>query len=110
MSGVEPKRMNSRNRKPPSRSARVIGNSLALMAAQVGTMVIGIITLPLLVPMIGPVGYGAWVVISGLLGYFSIFDFGLGGSFVAQLSRRLDDREGLRQIITIGVAAYAVGL
>lgn len=108
MNGTKPQSMNTRNNPTPSRSQRVIGNSLALIMAQVGTMVIGIITLPLLVPMVGPIGYGAWVIISGLLGYFAVFDFGLGGTFVAQLARRLDDREALRQIITVGVMAYGI--
>ncbi len=98
--------MNTYNLRTISRGHRVIGNSLALILAQVATMVLGLMALPLILPMIGPVGYGIWVIISGFSGYFSVFDMGLGGTFVAQLARRLEDHDGLRQIITIGVLAY----
>ncbi len=98
--------MNPRPPITPSQSRRVIGNSAALMSAQIGTMVIGLVMLPILVHMMGSVAYGVWVVISGLLGYFGVFDFGLGGAFVAQLARQLSDRQALRQIITLGVLAY----
>lgn len=75
---------------------------------QLLTLFIGFAALPIVIHYIGLSLYGVWVIIFGLVTMLAIFDLGLGGTFVTQLSMALarEDIHQVRQILTLSVLFY----
>ena len=71
----------------------MIKNSLVNIAGSVVPLAIALITVPLYLPLIGEERYGILAVIWVLLGYFGIFDFGLGRATARQMSKIDNDKD-----------------
>ena len=96
-------------------------DALPLMARNVGSRyvaivvdaVIGLVLLPMNVAHLGPAAYGLWSLGASVSMYFTMLDFGYGGSltkFVAQY-RAWRDRSALNEIMsTMFVVRMTVGL
>ncbi len=79
-----------------------------IATANVLTLLIGFAALPIVIHFIGLSLYGVWVIVFGLVTMLAIFDFGVGGTFVTQLSMALarHDTRQARQILTLSVIFY----
>jgi len=66
---------------------------------------LGVITIPYLIKHIGVESFGILTLIWGLIGYFSLFDFGLGRALTQQVAARLvsDDRKNIPHLVKSGI-------
>ncbi len=46
----------------------------------------GFVVVPVAISRVGLALYGVWVILSGVLSCFYLFDLGVGGTFVTQLA------------------------
>jgi O-antigen/teichoic acid export membrane protein len=69
---------------------------------------IGFLLTPVLVHGLGDAGYGLWVTVFSLTGYFGLFDQGIRPSLVRYVSRdhALGDREGVARTLNSALALY----
>lgn len=74
-------------------------------------MLAGFIIAPFLVRQLGESGYGLWVLIASVTGYFDLFDLGLRGSLGRNLAfyRAKGDVAGVRAIFNTGLALLLTG-
>lgn len=89
-------------------------NSVWNLMGSVIPMVVGLITIPILMKSIGIEKFGILSLIWALIGYFSIFDFGVGRALTQGVSKALVDklnsniynliRAGLRVTLITGLA------
>jgi O-antigen/teichoic acid export membrane protein len=94
------------------RSALNFISSISLMAF---TMLIGFVTTPMLLKWLGEELYGAYRATLDCYGYLTLLELGLDGALLAILSRVMHQkgiapevcRAELRQVIAIGLRAYA---
>jgi len=92
------------------RSVRVLRNVLTNYLRYFSAGVIGFLLTPVMVHALGNGGYGLWVTIFSLTGYFGLFDQGIRPSLVRYVSRdhALGDREGLSRTLSSAMVMYAV--
>lgn len=83
---------------------------MAMTLATALTLLMGFVVIPIAIGRVGLVLYGVWVILSGVLSYFSLFDLGVGGTFVTQLAMAASrhDRLTVRQIVTVSLVLYAI--
>ncbi len=93
-----------------TRTHKVLRNSIAMTLATTLTLLMGFVVIPIAIDRVGLALWGVWVILSGVLSYFSLFDLGVGGTFVTQLAMAATRRDHLtvRQIATISLLLYAV--
>lgn len=95
------------------RSVRVLRNVLTNYLRFFSAGVIGFLLTPIMVHSLGDTGYGLWVTIFSLTGYFGLFDQGIRPSLVRYVSRdhARGDRDGLSRTLSSAMVLYtAVGL
>ena len=95
------------------RSIRVLRNVLSNYLRFFSAGVIGFLITPVMVHALGDGGYGLWVTIFSLTGYFGLFDQGIRPSLVRYVSRdhALGDREGLSRTLSSALVLYgAIGV
>ncbi len=87
---------------------KVFRNSMAMTGATIIILLMGFVVIPVAIHRVGLALYGVWVILSGVLSYFSLFDLGVGGTFVTQLAMAAahHERHTVRQIITISLLLY----
>lgn len=80
-------------------------NSIWNLFGSIIPMLLGLITIPYLIEHIGLEKFGVLTLIWALIGYFSLFDFGIGRALTLQVSFHLSDgsKEKLPGIIKTGV-------
>lgn len=61
-------------------------------------ILITLITLPILLPLIGEQRYGLLMIFWAFIGYFGLFDLGLGRALANQVAKNLDDKVLLNQL------------
>jgi len=72
-------------------------------------MLVGLVSIPILIKAIGVEAFGLLTLIWTLIGYFSLFDFGLGRALTQQISRARDlNRDQLTQLAASGLFATLV--
>jgi len=94
------------------RSIRVLRNVLSNYLRFFSAGVIGFLITPVMVHMLGDGGYGLWVTIFSLTGYFGLFDQGIRPSLIRYVSRdhALGDRDGLSSTLSSALLLYgAIG-
>lgn len=66
---------------------------------------LGVVTIPYLIKQIGVEAFGILTLIWGLIGYFSLFDFGLGRALTQQVASRLvsDDKQNIPHLVKSGL-------
>lgn len=70
-------------------------NTLWNLAGAGVPLLVAVFTIPYLLRQLGPEGFGVLTLVWALIGYFSLFDFGIGRALTYELGRRAgsDDRE-----------------
>ena len=66
-------------------------------------MLVGVITIPILMNKIGIERFGILSIIWVLIGYFSIFDFGVGRALTQGVAKLRESKEGVHDLIKIGL-------
>lgn len=69
--------------------ARLLSNTAWNVAGQVAPLVVGVLTLPLLIRLVGLERFGFITLVWVLVGYASIFDFGIGRALVRTVAAHL---------------------
>jgi O-antigen/teichoic acid export membrane protein len=71
--------------------------------------VVGVFVTPFIIKCIGIERFGVWAIIGVITGYFSLFDFGVGSSFVKYLSEYYTRKEydKINQVINTGLVFYS---
>lgn len=87
--------------------ASVKSHTIWNMAGAGLPLLVGLIAIPILIDHIGVEAFGLLSIIWTLIGYFSLFDFGLGRALTQQISgmRHLNDKRQLFQFSFSGLAA-----
>lgn len=88
-------------------------NTLLNLVGQGAPLVVAVVAIPILIPRIGTDRFGLLVIAWAVLGYFSLFDVGLGRSLTQLVAERLgsDRRDGIPALARTGLFMMAgVGL
>ncbi|HTM57397.1 MAG TPA: polysaccharide biosynthesis C-terminal domain-containing protein [Candidatus Udaeobacter sp.] len=90
------------------RSVRVLRNVVTNYLRLFSAGVIGFLLTPIMVHGLGDGGYGLWVTIFSLTGYFGLIDQGIRPSLVRYVSRdhARGDREGLSRTLSSAILLY----
>lgn len=91
------------------RSIRVLRNIITNYLRFFVTGFLGFVVTPLMVRTLGDGGYGLWVTIFSLTGYFGLFDQGIRPSLVRYVSRdhARGDQEGLSRTVSSALGIYS---
>lgn len=96
-------------------SRRVVGNAVSVMAAQLGSYALPLVTVPYLLRVIGPEHYGLIAFSQAVMAYFvTLVNYGFNLSATRELAVRRDDRalrsELFSTVITIKLGLCALSL
>jgi O-antigen/teichoic acid export membrane protein len=74
-------------------------------------MLAGFVIAPILVARLGQTGYGFWVLIASLTGYFDLLDLGLRGSLGRNIAfhKAKNDRAGINAVVCTGLGLLLTG-
>ena len=98
------------NAKEQSLTNKIARNTSYNMGGRFFNIVTGIIMTPYIMHYVGVERYGIWAIVGVVTGYFGLFDFGVGMSFVkyiAEFNAKKDYRK-LNEIINSGFIFYSV--
>lgn len=92
------------------RSVRVLRNVITNYLRFFAGGAISFLLTPVMVHTLGDGGYGLWVMVFSLTGYFGLVDQGIRPSLVRYVSRAqaADDHEDLRRTISSAIALYSI--
>ncbi|WP_026961379.1 oligosaccharide flippase family protein [Alicyclobacillus herbarius] len=87
---------------------RVFFNSTALTAMKMLGLLISFFVTPITIHQLGMADYGLWAILSGMVSYFTLLDFGTGSTFMTQfaLFYAADNRQRIREVMTFGIVFY----
>jgi O-antigen/teichoic acid export membrane protein len=95
-------------------STRILArNTLLSLVAQLAPLLVAVVTVPLLIKGLGSDRFGVLTLAWTLIGYFGLFDFGLGRALVQAVSEALAarDEERLRDVTALALTAlFALGV
>ena len=93
-----------------SRTPRLLANTFWNIAGQLVPMAVGIAVLPMLIRTLGLDRYGFLTIVWVLVGYASVFDFGVGRVLVRVVAQRLarGDEAGAHHVARVGFGFLAV--
>jgi O-antigen/teichoic acid export membrane protein len=88
---------------------RIFFNTSVKAISIMGRLLIGLALTPFLVHMLGVENFGLWAVLSSVVGYFSVLDFGLGGGLVRFFTGFCErgERVAARQVFSFAILFYA---
>ncbi|MGX5687387.1 lipopolysaccharide biosynthesis protein [Arcticibacter tournemirensis] len=76
-------------KKDDARSQNIIRNILMSFGVKGGSILVGLILMPLTISYINPVQYGIWLTISSIVSWMSFFDIGMGNGLRNRLAESL---------------------
>jgi O-antigen/teichoic acid export membrane protein len=88
-------------------------NTFLSLVAQLAPLVVAVVTVPLLIKGLGSDRFGVLTLAWTLIGYFGLFDFGLGRALVQSVSQALgkQDEQQLREVTAVALTAlFALGI
>ncbi|MDQ6929627.1 MAG: oligosaccharide flippase family protein [Candidatus Eremiobacteraeota bacterium] len=87
---------------------QVFLNTLAGLCGSAGTAIIGLALTPFLIYSLGFEAYGFWIVLSTVVNYVGLADFGLESTFIKYTAEyaATKQHERVRQVTTFGVVFY----
>ncbi|MDI6765218.1 MAG: oligosaccharide flippase family protein [Bacteroidota bacterium] len=87
---------------------KIIRNTLYSIIGRIWTIIIGLLLIPYIVNIVGIERFGVWSLLSVLVGYFALLDFGVGVSytrFIAEAYAQKNDIE-INRIVNSGFVFY----
>jgi O-antigen/teichoic acid export membrane protein len=91
------------------RTIRVLRNISTNYLRMAVSVVVGIVLTPIMVHTLGDTGYGLWVTIFSLTGYFGLMDQGIRPSLVRYVSRHQAEGDGVALSRTLSSATALYG-
>jgi O-antigen/teichoic acid export membrane protein len=92
------------------RSPRIARSTLINLAGLVVPTMVGLVTVPLYLRLIGEVRYGVLLLAFTLLGYFGAFDLGLGRAVAQRIARQEDEAQRNHTFWTAFILSAGMGL
>jgi O-antigen/teichoic acid export membrane protein len=89
---------------------QIFKNTMAGWFEMLMLVISGFIITPILIGYFGKEGYGVWMLIGSVVGYFAILDLGVSSSlsrFIAKYNAR-KDADGLSRILTVSLFLYSI--
>ena len=80
-------------RKDNERSSKIIKNILISFVVKGGSIIIGLLLIPLTIDYVSPIQYGIWITISSIIGWMTFFDIGLGNGLRNSLANAMALKE-----------------
>ncbi len=80
-------------KKEDQRSQQVVKNIVMSFGVKGGSILIGLMLVPLTINYVSPVQYGIWLTISSIVSWMSFFDIGMGNGLRNNLTAALATRE-----------------
>ena len=101
-----------------SRRKKFITGFAAINAKNIFLGILGIVVTPIVLNFLGKTDYGIWIIISNILGYVNLFDFGITGSSRQLIAREKKDGKDISTLssqllflqIVIGLIILTFGL
>ena len=92
---------------PPVRN-KIIHNTLYSFIGRFWNLLIGLILVPYTISLIGIDRFGIWALLSILVGYFALLDFGIGVSYTRFIAEAYTkgDRDEVNRIVNSGFVFY----
>ncbi len=92
---------------PPIRN-KIIQNTLYSVIGRSWTIIVGVVLAPYIISKVGIDRFGIWSLLSVLVGYFALFDLGIGLSFTRFISEAYtkSDHEEINRIANSGFVFY----
>lgn len=89
---------------------KIIRNTVVTVCARILLLMIAIILTPYILSKIGNEEYGIWVLISAVVGYVGVLDFGFGTSFVKYVAEydARGDHVGVNGVLSAGLIFYGI--
>jgi O-antigen/teichoic acid export membrane protein len=102
--------MNLKKEENPSLSDRVIKNTSYNIVGRFWSIVVTIFLMPYIVSHIGLERFAVWSFVGTITGYFSLFDFGIGTSFIKYIAEFYANKEyeKINQVVNTGFFFYFV--
>jgi O-antigen/teichoic acid export membrane protein len=90
------------------RTGRSIGNLLSSLVLQIITLLIGLLSTPLLLHFLGDDRYGAFRAATDWAGYINLLQLGVGGSLMALLANAVSkgEKKMIRLTLATGIRTY----
>ena len=88
----------------------LLRNALASIGGTLASLVVGLVTMPLVVHHLGPAEFGLWVLATGIVGYVGVLDLGLGPTLVTEAAASLarDDTAGRTRLSETASTVFAL--
>src|SRR5438128_9811709 len=85
---------------------RLARNAVWNWAGMATHLLTGFVVAPFLVHHLGQTGYGLWILIASLTGYFAVLDLGVSGSVGRNVAflRAKNDRDGVNRLVSTALA------
>lgn len=89
---------------------RILGNALTNLAGGMVPALVTLLTIPLTVRYLGDGDYGTLALITAIVGYFALIDINVTSGAVKHIAsyHAQGDTRAVNQVVTLGLAAYAV--
>jgi O-antigen/teichoic acid export membrane protein len=93
-----------------SLSRKVIRNTVYNSIGRFWGMLVGLFLTPYIIHRIGVDRFGVWAIIGVITGYFGLFDFGVGASFVKYISEfyAKKDYDNINRVVNTGFVFYFI--
>ena len=88
----------------------LVRNAVWNLAGQILPLTVAIAVIPILLKLMGTEGFGLVAIVWTLIGYFSLFDFGLGRALTKYISVELgyEKPQGIVDIVVTGMSLLAI--
>lgn len=86
---------------PPGQTHKLVRNAFFNSFSWVASVIVNIVTIPIIVHYLGLEGYGIYALLTGLFGYFSLMDLGMGQGVVKYVAQYagLNDHDAVSHLV-----------
>jgi len=95
----------------PAVRGQLLRNALFSSSSWGAVVLVNLVAIPLFIRYLGVEGYGIYLLLSGLFGYFGLLDFGLSDSVVKYVAHHLElgDHESVAESVNAAVLVQMMG-
>lgn len=87
---------------------RIFINTASMTITRIMGLLVGFVVTPITIHELGLSNYGLWAILNGVMGYFTLLDFGVGSTFMTQFAFYYTEgnRRGIREVMSFGAIFY----
>ncbi|MGX5857989.1 lipopolysaccharide biosynthesis protein [Dyadobacter jiangsuensis] len=90
-----------------SRSSKIVKNVILSFGVKLGSIIVGLLLMPMTIDYVNPIQYGVWLTLSSLTSWFNFFDIGMGNGLRNRLAECLT-KGNTEEAQTYVATTYAV--